>query len=112
MPKIKMSDGAVMLGTDRGRKFGFTPDLFDGYLYKSGGAVYLSVILSKVPGKGNFRRLVERILSLGFSVKVPTPMGKLADILGRNGYRRTTEGDKNYGCDVDVWVLDPPKEKT
>ena len=48
MPKIKIADGIIRLGTDRGRRFGFVPELFDGYMWKAGDAVYISVILFKL----------------------------------------------------------------
>jgi hypothetical protein len=111
MPKIKIADGIIRLGTDRGRRFGFVPELFDGYMWKAGDAVYISVILSKDEGKGNFRDLVARIRALGFAVKIPTPSARMAEIVRKNGYREASEWDDAYGCDVALWVLDPPKEK-
>ncbi len=102
-----MDDGIINTDTDRGRQLGFTSEAYEGYLWKTGNAIIISFIMSKK--KGNFRKLVGRIHALGYSVKVPTPLGRMEDILKRNGYRHTVERfapDDPSPCDV--WCLDPP----
>jgi len=99
-------DGIIELDTKRGNLLGFTSDRFDGYLWKSGDAVLVSFIVSKK--RGNFRELVRRIHALGLAVKVPTPLGRMQDILIKNGYEHTQEPfDMDPGEMVDVWVLRP-----
>lgn len=101
-----MMNGIIELDSEAGKEIGFLSSKFGGYLWKQDGAIIVSFIVSK--SKGNFRRLVERIRSLGFAVKVPTPLGRMQDIVLKNGYRHTIEHDKNMGENVEVWVLEPP----
>jgi hypothetical protein len=86
--------------------FGFTPDFFDGWLWKKGDAIIVSFIFSLDPGKGHFKRLVENILSSGFAVKIPTPLGEMARIVRKNGYVPTLEYHENYGI-VALWTKHP-----
>jgi len=106
VPSTPLLDGIIELDTERGNLLGFTSDRFDGYLWKSGDAVLVSFIVSK--RRGNFRELVRRIHALGLTVKVPTPLGRMQEILLKNGYQHTQEPfDMEPGEMVDVWVLRP-----
>lgn len=103
-------DGIINLDTDRAKVLGFTSDKYEGYLWKQVDAVMVSFIASK--RRGNFRELVRRIHALGLTVKVPTPLGRMQEILVKNGYQHTTEPlDEESGETVDVWVLMPSNEK-
>lgn len=102
---VKLSDGIIKLNSARGRVFGFTSDAYDGWLWKKGGAIYISFIVSK--SNGNFKRLIDRIRALGFAIKIPTPLGHMQKIVEKNGYRYTVETDPKYGP-CEVWVLDAP----
>jgi len=84
--------------------FGFTSDLFSGWLWKKNESIYISMIESLEPGKGNFKRLIGTILTLGFTVKIPTPLGKMKMFVLKNKYKHTIENSKLMGP-VDVWVL-------
>lgn len=108
-PSELMPDGMIAPGSDIGRVFSFTTDRFDpsSYLWKIGDAIMVSFIMSKA--RGNFRELVHRIHALGFTVKVPTPLARMEQIVRKNGYQRTVEHDDEMGEDVEVWVLTPPK---
>jgi hypothetical protein len=90
--------------------FGFSPDLFDGWLWKMGDAVIISFIECLVPGKGHFKRLVENILSNGFAVRIPTPLGKMERIVKENGYVQSFEYDKDFGEEVEIWTKRPPAD--
>ncbi len=103
-------DGIVQLDDDNARRIGFTSDKYDGYLWKLDGSVMVSFIVSKQ--RGNFRELVRRIHALGLTVKVPTPLGRMQEILIKNGYQHTNEMDDNTGEGVDVWVLMPSNAGT
>jgi hypothetical protein len=83
--------------------FGFDSDLFSGWMWKIDSAVYVSMITSLHPGKGNFRRLIYNILSAGYTVKIPTPMGRMIDILKKCGYKPKIENTIHGNCQV--WVL-------
>lgn len=102
-------DGIIQLDSERAKILGFTSDKYDGYLWKLDNAVMVSFIVSK--NRGNFRELVRRIHALGLTVKVPTPLGRMQEILIKNGYQHTNELDENMGEGVDVWVLPPPSNK-
>jgi hypothetical protein len=102
-----MKDGIINLDTKRGKELGFTSDKYDGYLWKQGESIFISFIVSRQ--RGNFRELVRRIHDLGLTVKVPTPLGQMQQILLKNGYQHTVELDEDIGEGVDVWLLPPPK---
>ena len=108
-PAVRCSDlldGIINLDTDRAKVLGFTSDKYEGYLWKQGDAVMVSFIVSKQ--RGNFRELVRHIHALGLTVKVPTPLGRMQEILLKNGYQHTQEPfDAEPGEMVDVWVLVP-----
>ena len=100
-----LQDGCINLDTERGKALGFTSDRFDGYLWKAGDTVVISFIVSLK--KGNFKQLVDTILSLGLSVQVPTPLGRMRDILERNGYTQSFKFCEEFGEDVELWTLQP-----
>jgi hypothetical protein len=106
----ELLDGIINLDTDRAKLLGFTSDKYDGYLWRQGDAIMVSFIVSWQ--RGNFRELVRRIHALGLTVKVPTPLGRMQEILLKNGYEHTTEPfDEEPGETVDVWVLSPSNTK-
>lgn len=98
-----LSDGIILLGSESAQILGFTSDKFGGYLWKDGNAIIISLITSHV--KGNFKSLIERIRSLGFAVKIPTPLGRMEQIVIKNGYRHEIEISE-LGLFVDMWILD------
>ena len=103
-----MKNGIIKLDSKRGEAFGFTSLNYEGYLWKmDSDTIVISFIVSKA--RGNFRKLVERIHALGYAVQVPTPLGRMQDIVKRNGYVHTQEHDKEMGGMVDLWTLEPPR---
>lgn len=90
--------------------FGFSAELFDGWLWKIGNDIMISFIECRLPCQGHFRRLIENILSHGFNVKIPTPLGRMKRIVQRNGYEKTNVFDKDFGEMIEVWVKRPPAE--
>ncbi len=104
---LAMKDGCISPDSPAGRTFGFTTDKFTpfSYLWKKGDAVYISMISAMNPGKGNFKGLVQTLVGKGLTVKIPTPIGKMEDIVRKNYYTPTLE-DTDYGS-VEVWVLNP-----
>lgn len=103
----EFADGIIDLLTERGDSIGFTVDRFhDGsYLWKKGDAIIISFIWSRE--RGNFRELVRRIHELGLAVEVPTPMGRMAEIVKKNGYIHTPRYCPEMESNVDVWRLEP-----
>lgn len=105
LPALFMNDGIIELDSDRGKQLGFTTDRFDGYLWKVGDSVYVSFIMSRQ--RGNFRSLVNTILSHGWTVKIPTPLGEMNRIVKKNGYVHSLEDFAEVGEKCDVWSLSP-----
>ena len=102
----RLEDGIVIIGHNknhRGDMLGFTSDKFsqESYLWIKDGCVYISFIHSLK--RGCFRSLVERILSLGYVVRIPTPIGRMHDIVMKNGYERKYDP----ACSVEYWEKQP-----
>ena len=51
-----MKDGHIEIDSENGKIFGFTSDLFEGYLWKKENDIYISFIISIHEGKGNLRK--------------------------------------------------------
>lgn len=102
----QINDGIIELDTDAAKKLGFTSDKFDGFLWKMGDSIIISIIQSKAIGQGYFKELVEKIISLNLTVKVPTPLVRMKEIVIKNGYERTVVDDELMG-EVEVWELKP-----
>ena len=108
-----MKDGIIIIGTKDADSLGFTEDKFtmDSYLWKAKDCIYISFIASVSPGKGDFRRLVAKIRSLGLTVKIPTPLCSMDEICRKNGYQHSQEDfddtDGEPAGTVNVWSLPP-----
>ena len=108
-----MKDGIINIGTPAADALGFTSDKFheDSYLWKKGDSIYISFIESVSPGKSDFRGLVEKIHSLGLTVKIPTPLRSMEEICRKNGYQHSQEflddADGEPAGKVNVWLLPP-----
>lgn len=85
--------------------WGFTSDRFenDSYLWHEKGRIMISFIVSVEKGKGYFSQLVKAIEADGFKVAVPTPSGRMQDILSRWGFHKTLEDAGEMGT-CEVWV--------
>ena len=94
--------GIITPGSVIGRRFGFTADLFDGWLWLEDDRVMISMIISRKPGQGHLSRLLDAIGSQGYRVGVPTPFAHMAAILERKGYVPHTEDAGEMGP-VEVW---------
>jgi hypothetical protein len=84
----------------------FTSDKFEGCLLRRGKTVYIWLIRSKNPGRGHFSRLMQNVLDAGYSLKIPTPLARMTEIVRRKGFARM----KEYGPDLEeleVWVKEP-----
>lgn len=102
MPKsvTTLEDGPIMPSADA--PFGFSKNLFDGYLFKKGEEVYISAIISRNQGKGNVRTLFDKIEDAGFKIAVPTPFERMKHILKQRGFAPSIEHDDLMG-EVEVW---------
>ena len=97
-----MNNGIIEIDSDAGKEIGFTSDRFYGYLWKTDDSIVISFIESHK--RGNFRQLVEKILDLGLRVDIPTPLGRMEDIVNKNGYKFKLVDDEIMGM-VEVWSL-------
>jgi hypothetical protein len=95
-----------IINPSKNAPFGFSPDHFDGWLWKINDAIFISFIECLSPGKGYFRKLIESILSQGFTVKIPTPLGRMQEIVIKNKYKKTYATDKDMGT-VEIWEKKP-----
>ena len=91
-------------GSVFGTKLKFTEDKFSGYICLQDKTIWISAIMSVKPGKGNLTRLFNRILKLGYEIKVPQPFPKMEEIVKAKGFIKTTEYFEQAGEDIDVWV--------
>jgi len=94
-------------GDELGKKLQFTKDKFRGYLTLVDNTVYISAIESRKPGRHNLTYLFNRITSLGYTIKVPSPFPKMESIVRTKGFVRTTEYSPELQVDIDVWVKEP-----
>lgn len=106
IPANDKKDGIIIPGaTEFARNLGVTKDRFNKktFLWKLGNEIYFSYVETTKDGQGYFRELVENCLSRGYTVKIPSPIGRMQKIVEKNGYRYTEEETK-LGDIVDVWV--------
>lgn len=105
----KMKDGIIILDGKFATEIGFTCDKFEGYLWKVGDYIYISLIKSLNPGHRDLSTLFNSILKKGYGIKVPTPFPRMESICKRKGFKLTTEPHKEYNETVDVWILEKMK---
>lgn len=91
----------------------FHPE-FDGYISEDGKGVWISFIVSKQEGKGNFKRFLEE-LKLKYSwIKIPTPSVRMFMIAIQNGFKPKKEyfePVKEWG-DVLIWNKELSKKES
>ena len=95
-----LADGCIVPSKDA--PFGYSDELYDGWLWKSGDRVFISMIVCKNQGRGDFSRLLAAIEVEGFKVAVPTPSGPMRAILERKGFKPTWEDTEIGPCEVMV----------
>ena len=98
-----MKNGMIALDSDSGKELGFTSDRFKNgsYLWKDGNDIIVSFIWSQA--KGNFKNLVDAIKGKNMTVVIPTPLGRMQDIVIKNGYTHKTINSEMGLCEV--WIL-------
>ena len=103
----EVPEGIILLGTPAAQELGFTQDHFseDSYLWRIGDSIMISNIECKTPGNGHFRRLLETIESKKFTIKVPTPMRRMQEILDKNGFYHSIDPEQGF----QVWIKHPSR---
>lgn len=82
-------NGIILPGTKNAKRLCFDEKAFDGYLWKEGSEIWITDITSKIPGQGNFKKLVDYLNDLGYTVLVPTPINEMPVILEHLGFDRS-----------------------
>lgn len=102
-----MKDGIIKIDTEDGKVLGLTSDKFEAfsYLWKDGNKIFISMIQSVKEKRGDFKALVSKILSLNFTVLIPTPLGRMEYIVRKNGYIKTSHQTDIGPCEV--WEFNP-----
>ena len=90
-------DGIINIDTDSANVLGFTSKAFypHSYLWRLGNTIIISFIISM--RKGEFRRLIERILELGFDFEIPTPSARMYEIGKKQGWIFCEKEDELFG---------------
>ena len=93
-------DGQIKPDSEMGKALGFTSDKFDGWLWKTGDRVMISMIVSRHEGKGHLSALFKAIEERGFQVAVPSPFARMQSILKRKGFAMHLEDSDLGQCEV------------
>ena len=101
-----MSDEMIALGSDLADELGFTAEKFEGWLWEKEGAIVVSFIVSKQPGKGHFGELLDAIWQRGLVAQVPTPLGQMIPILEAKGFEQKAYRHNALGM-IEVWERGP-----
>jgi len=97
----------IDLDSKIGTELGFTSDFFKSswlYLDEEKNVMWISCIISIYPGKGDFRRLVKRLINRGYNIIIPTPLGRMVDIGIKQGWK--IKSIKTEHGDVECFVLE------
>ncbi len=83
-----------------GVKYYPLPPTLEGYAVLEKDEIWLSLIISKFPGKGNFKRFLKEV-EKKFTVCVPSPSGLMAYICLKRGYTwdKTFVRERRASCD-------------
>ena len=84
-------DRIIKPDDDFAKTIGFTNDKFSGWLWEDEKYMWISLITSKYPGKGNLRVLFDKIEEHGYIIIVPIPSNRMIEICFKRGMvpRRT-----------------------
>jgi len=85
----------------------FTKDRFEGYLWKMGNTIIISLVISLTPNQGHFSDLLGMIWRAGYRIQVPTPSNIMRRILERKCFCRKSIYDENYQEWVEVYERSP-----
>jgi len=92
-----MKEEIINLDSQHAKKWGFTSDKFDGYLWHTGKTIIISFIVSLKEGQGNFKHLVQNILADGFNIQIPTPSSRMRYLALKWGGKEKWIEDKTFG---------------
>lgn len=81
-----MVDDIMGMGRVEGLNYYELPDTLSGWAVLEGEDLWLSMIISKEEGRGNFRRFLDEV-EKKYNIIVPTPFARMAEILRKRGYQ-------------------------
>jgi len=96
----------IETGTHGGDHFGFTEELFSGWLeYDPDNKIlYLHYIISRKKNEGNTTALIRRWLNMGYDVRVVMPCPIMQHILEKKWFEKSFEMfPDQYAEEVEVW---------
>ena len=96
----------IETGTPAGDQFGFTEELFSGWLeYNSeNNIIYLHYIISRKKNEGNVTALIRKWLNEGYCVTVVMPRPIMQHILRKLRFEKSFEMfPDQYAEEVEVW---------
>lgn len=96
----------IETGTPNGDQFGFTEDLFSGWLEYNpeNNIIYLHYIISRKKNEGNVTALIYRWLVDGYNIHVVMPRPIMQHILRKLFFEKSFEIFPNqYAEEVEVW---------
>ena len=106
-----MIDGLIELDSPRGAELGFISEIFDGWLWKKGNIITLSLIISLQEGQGNLSILFDCILEKGYTIHIPTPSNRMRAICESKGFKQRFIYDEDFKENVEIWEKIPKKGK-
>jgi hypothetical protein len=109
---VTKPDYVIEPSSPRGKKLGFVKTKFRGCLSEEGDTIWISAIESIFKGRGDFSKLVKRIHSLGYRIKVPSPFPRMEAICVHLGFLNTTELFPEMGERITVMVLEAKSDRT
>jgi len=97
LEKNMILEGIIVVDSVSAIELGFTSEAFDpmSYLWRTGNTIIITVIVSK--HRGEFRRLINRILELGFDFEIPTPSARMCEIGRKQGWTFCEKDDEQFG---------------
>ena len=104
-----MTKGIIEPDSEEGKKLGFTSDLFGCWLWKVDDTIWISLIHSVEPNKGNFSKLLKTIHDKGYNIKVPIPFERMRSILEKKGFKPILERHDKTDEVVNIWLLEKRK---
>ena len=98
--KDAIPEGIINIDSSAAKLLGFTTDGFDphSYLWRNGNIIAISLIVAKK--KGEFRKLITRILELGFDFEIPTPSARMIEIGKKQGWYFYEKFSDDFGEDI------------
>ena len=103
-------EGIINIDSIGAKELGFTSEAFYplSYLWRTGNIISISVIMSKK--KGEFCKLIKRIMDMGFDFEIPTPSARMRQIGEKQGWHFCEIKSELFGM-IDILTNKALKKK-